>query len=183
VESIRIGEVEFKGCYVTVIEDASPDNYLGDREGAIGVGIFASFLVDLDLPHSTLWLTELPLYLQSSTENAEVEGNGTARVEFHDRYIALQMADWTPLYRSKQLLLLPVYVNEANAKLFGISLGSSVSVISEEAAREVSTAKSDQFSRVRGMNGEVKNGGSKTAVCKFGIRKKSSSGGGHVPLQ
>jgi tetratricopeptide (TPR) repeat protein len=158
LESIRIGEVELKGCYVTVIENASPDNFLGDREGAIGVGIFAKFLVDLDLPHSTLWLTELPSYPPSSAENAEVGGNGTSGAEFHDRYIAVEMADWTPLYRSNQLLLLPVYANDAKAKLFGISLGSSVSVISEEAAREVSTVKSDQFSRVRGMNGEVKNG-------------------------
>jgi len=158
VESIRIGEVELKGCYVTVIEDASPDNYLGDREGAIGVGIFASFLVDLDLPHSTLWLTELPPYPQGSVENAEVQGNGTDRAEVHDRYIAVEMADWIALYRSNQLLLLPVYVNEAKAKLFGISLGSSVSVISGEVASEVSTVKSDPFARVRGLNGEVKNG-------------------------
>ena len=158
VESIRIGEVELKGCYVTVIEDASPDNYLGDREGAIGVGIFASFLVDLDLPHSTLWLTELPPYPQGSVENAEVRGNGTDRAEVHDRYIAVEMADWIALYRSNQLLLLPVYVNEAKAKLFGISLGSSVSVISGEVASEVSTVKSDPLARVRGLNGEVKNG-------------------------
>jgi tetratricopeptide (TPR) repeat protein len=158
LDSIRIGELEFKGCYVTVIEDASPDNFLGDREGAIGVGMFANFLVDLDLPHSTLWLTALPPYPQSGAHNAEEKGRRASRTEFHDRYIAVEMADWTPLYRSKQLLLLPVYVNGATAKLFGISLGSSISVISGEAAREVSTVKTDQFSRVRGLNGEVKNG-------------------------
>ncbi|HEY6269901.1 MAG TPA: aspartyl protease family protein [Candidatus Acidoferrum sp.] len=166
LESIRIGEVELKGCYVTVIEDASPDNYLGDREGAIGVGIFANFMVDLDLPHSTLWLTELPPYPQSSAENAVAEGKGTDQVELHDRHIAVEMADWTPLYRSNQLLLLPVNVNEAKAKLFAISLGSSVSVISGGAASEVSTVKSDPFSRVRGLNGEVKNG-QKTGELKL----------------
>lgn len=158
LESIRIGENELKGCYVTVIEDASRDNYLSDREGAIGVGIFANFLVDLDLPHSTLWLTDLPKYQQDSAKNAEHEGSVMDRIEFRDRYIAAEMADWTPLYRSNQLLLLPVFVNDAKAKLFGISLGSSVSVISEEAASEVSTVKSDPFSRVRGLNGQVKNG-------------------------
>jgi tetratricopeptide (TPR) repeat protein len=158
LESIRIGAVELKSCYVTVIEDASPDNFLGDREGAIGVGIFAKFVVDLDLPHSTLWLTELPRLPQIGAENAEEEGKGPDRVEFHDRYVAVEMADWTPLSRSNQLLLLPVHVNDAKSKLFGISLGSSVNVISEEAAREVSTVKSDPVTRVRGLNGEVKNG-------------------------
>jgi hypothetical protein len=44
------------------------------------------------------------------------------------------------------------------ASLFGLSLGSSISVVSQEAAREVSMVTIDKFTHVRGYNGEVKNG-------------------------
>jgi tetratricopeptide (TPR) repeat protein len=158
VESIKFGEIEFKGCYVTVIEDASPRNFLGDHEGAVGAGIFANYLVDLDLRHSKLRLTGLPPYPDGTPETVAEKGGATEPCQFHDRYIAPEMVDWTALYRSNQLLLLPVYANGATAKLFGVSLGSGISLISLEAAHEVSTVTSDQFTHVRGLNGEVKNG-------------------------
>jgi tetratricopeptide (TPR) repeat protein len=158
VESIKFGEIEFKGCYVTVIEDASPRNFLGDHEGAVGAGIFANYLVDLDLRRSKLRLTELPPYPDETSENTAEMGSAKELGQFHDRYIAPEMADWTALYRSNQLLLLPVYANGATARLFGISLGSGISLISLAAAREVSTVTTDQFTHVRGLNGEVKNG-------------------------
>lgn len=155
VQSIKIGEIEFEACYVTVIEEASPRNSLATFEGSIGAGIFSNFLVDLDLRHSKLRLTELPPYPEGTTENATPEENGTIPGQFHDRYVAAEMADWTPLYRSDRLLLLPTYTNGSMAKLFGISLGSNINAISPEAAQEVSTIATDQFAHVRGLNGEV----------------------------
>jgi hypothetical protein len=91
-------------------------------------------------------------------ENSTQEEYGADGGQFHDRYVAPEMADWTVLYRSNQLLLLPTNVNGSMAKLFCVSLGSGISLISQEAAREVSTVTTDQFTNVRGLNGEVKNG-------------------------
>jgi hypothetical protein len=141
-----------------VIEDASARNFLGDHDGAIGAGFFAHFLVDVDLRRSKFRLTELPTYPEGNSENSTREGYGADSGQFHDRYVAPEMADWTALYRSNQLLLLPTNVNGSMAKLFGVSLGSGISLISQEAAHEVSTVTTDQFTHVRGLNGEVKNG-------------------------
>jgi len=156
VESIEIGEVELKGCYVTVIEEASPRNSLANFAGAIGVGIFSNFLVDLDLRQSKLKLSQLPPYPEGTLKNPAQEGKETGSEAFHDRYIAAEMADWVPVYRSGQLLLLSTYVNASAAKLFAISAGSTVSAISQEAAQEVSTVTTDQFTRLRGVNGQVR---------------------------
>ena len=55
-ENIRIGDLSFKDCVVTVSEKS-----LGmDEDGVIGADVFSSYLVDIDIPGDTLRLSPLP---------------------------------------------------------------------------------------------------------------------------
>jgi len=55
-DTIRIGELEFKDCVVTVSEKA-----MGlDEDGLIGADVFSSYIVDIDIPGDMLRLSPLP---------------------------------------------------------------------------------------------------------------------------
>lgn len=155
VESIKIGEIELKGCYVAVIEEASSHNSLSDFDGIVGAGIFSSFLVDIDLPRLKLKLEELPP-AESYAEAGALEVDDAEAGPLHHRFIPASMADWTLLYRSGDLLLLPTHANGAAPRLFCIALGAAVNLISPEAAHEAGKVLDDQFVRLNGLNGTVK---------------------------
>lgn len=155
VESIRIGEIELKGCYVAVIEEASPHNSLSGFDGIIGAGILSTFLVDIDLPHLKLRLEELPP-AEGRSEGEVLKADEAEVGPLGHRFIPAPMADWMPLYRSGDLLLLPTHANGAGPRLFCIALGAAVNLISPEAAREAGKVLDDQFVRLSGLNGTVK---------------------------
>jgi thioredoxin-like negative regulator of GroEL len=54
--SIKIGELEFQNCPVTVMDKRS----VADENGLIGADVFGSFLVDIDIPGRKLRLSQLP---------------------------------------------------------------------------------------------------------------------------
>ena len=55
-DSIKIGELEFQNCPVTVMDKRS----VADQDGLIGADVFSDFLVDIDIPGRKLRLSELP---------------------------------------------------------------------------------------------------------------------------
>jgi predicted aspartyl protease len=55
-DHIRIGELEFQDCVVTVTDKGS----VTEEEGLIGADVFAAYLVDIDLPGMQLKLSPLP---------------------------------------------------------------------------------------------------------------------------
>ena len=55
-DHIRIGELEFADCVVTVIDRAS----VTDEDGLIGANVFGSYLIDIDFPAEKLRLSPLP---------------------------------------------------------------------------------------------------------------------------
>lgn len=155
VEFIKIGEIELKGCYVTVIEEAATHNSLSVFDGIIGTALFSSFLVDIDLHHLKLRLSELPP-LEGHPQPELPQAGDAPAGPIHERFIAPQMADWTPMYRSGDLLLLQTLANGSGPRQFCIALGSAVNLISPEAAREAGNVLDDQFVRLHGLNGAVK---------------------------
>jgi tetratricopeptide (TPR) repeat protein len=155
VELIKIGEIELKSCYVTVIEEAAAHNSLSSVDGILGAGLLLNFLVDIDLHHLKLRLSELPPLEDRSKAELLPPGDAEAG-PIHERFIAPQMSDWTPMYRSGDLLLLPTFANGSGPKLFCLALGSAVNLISPEAAREAGKVLDDQFVRLSGLNGTVK---------------------------
>ena len=165
-KSIRIGDMEFADCEVSVTDKRS---VIGD-DGLIGLDVFSSYLVDMDMPERTLRLSPLPKREgdptgpatlntdeDSSREMAQsADDSGTAIALPRDRYVAPEMKDWTKVFRFGHQLLMPTWANEKRM-LFLLDTGSSASMISTRAARQVTKVSSNDMVRVTGLNGNVEN--------------------------
>ncbi len=180
-DSIRIGDLEFQNCAVRVVNGR---NLLGDLDGLIGMDVFSRFLVTLDYPMRKLILGPLParpgeeaapvpkLNMGGDDEEASEAGSkeqagatassskmpltSTAHGPY-DRFIAPEMKDYTKVFRVGQYLLIPASVNSSKPKLFILDTGASTTIISPQAAREVTKVYGDSFVQVQGVNGMVKN--------------------------
>jgi tetratricopeptide (TPR) repeat protein len=163
VDSIRVGNLEFRDCLVTVSDRKS----VAQSDGVIGMDIFADFLVSLDYPLHEMELSPLPprpdeqmapLSLRTgasiqdaaSGEDAEtavpenskpVDGETAsprpAASGPKDRYIAPEMASWSPTFRVGHELILPTTVNKKTTKLFIIDTSAQFTGVSRDAASEV----------------------------------------------
>jgi tetratricopeptide (TPR) repeat protein/predicted aspartyl protease len=176
--SLKIGELEFQGCTVRVIDQRS----VVGEDGVIGADVFAPFLVDIDFPNEKLHLRELPkrpeqqapqITLQSEkddsnageeSESGEKPENGTdskkpGRPHFdpHDRYIAPEMKSYTQIYRFGHALLVPTLIDGLPPKQFLLDTGSFSNLVSPVAASEVTKVHSDSHTIIKGINGSVKN--------------------------
>jgi hypothetical protein len=140
VDSIRIGNLEFQNCQVSVIDSK---NDL-DTDGLIGMDVFDQFLVTLDYPMRKLVLGPLPprpgeekpaaQALQTDTSEAASDSeeaaptapttaaanqNAPAVAQAakptphgpYDRYVAPEMKDYTQVYRVGHDLIFPAALN------------------------------------------------------------------------
>lgn len=182
-EQIRVGELEFQNCMVHVSDRAS----MMSEDGLIGGNVFASYLIDIDIPDQKLLLSPLPQRPDEvettpalKTEE-ESQGSGDEKSETEaaqpvkptdaakstpaqpvrrlpmDRYVAPEMAKWTPVFRFGHAILIPTHVNDSPAMLFMIDTGANVNMLSERAAKQVTKISVDPYSRVKGMSGDVQN--------------------------
>jgi len=78
-DHIRIGELEFQDCVVSVSEKRS----LADQDGLIGADVFGAYLVDIDLPGMKLKLSPLPKRPEdtSAPKSLNSEGEEQANAE------------------------------------------------------------------------------------------------------
>jgi tetratricopeptide (TPR) repeat protein len=174
--SIKIGELEFQDCEVSVLEKRS----VAGEEGLIGADVFESFLVNIDFPKEKLRLSELPkrpddeagpaapvsLRSEDSGRSADDDDSTTvsgaaketasAISRFHDLYIAPDMKSYTRVYRFGHDLLVPTKVGNAPIKLFLIDTGSLENNITPAAAHEVTKVHGDSDTIVTGISGSVK---------------------------
>ena len=176
-DSIRIGQLEFKDCLVTVSDHTTS----GSEDGLIGSDVFSRYLVGIDFQHMKLKLRPLPRRPdetepqtasldtsgdsdKSSSASDDAEDSPKTKADSkqtktdsgpHDRYIAPEMQKYTKVFRFDHLLLIPTRVGEGTPKLFAIDSGSSINAISPEAAREVTKVYSDSSISVKGMKGSV----------------------------
>jgi predicted aspartyl protease len=73
----------------------------------------------------------------------------------HDRYIAPEMKDYTPVYRVGHELILPAALNGNKLKLFILDTGAWATTISPQAAREVTNVSREYDYDVQGISGKV----------------------------
>ena len=182
-DSIRIGDLEFQNCAVSVIDNRFMP---GDIDGLIGMDVFSQFLVTLDYPMRKLSLGPLPLRpgedpasagkLKTENDDEDDEEQASekpARPQVasppadaaaekppahgpYDRYIAPEMKDYTKVYRVGHDLILPAALNASKIKLFILDTGSFTTSVSPDAAREVTKVHGDSSSSVKGISGDVK---------------------------
>ncbi len=175
---IRIGALEFKDCVVHVSNSVS----MTAEDGLIGADVFSSYLIDIDIPEQKLRLSPLPKRPDettaptalktseqsdpsddeeggdSSEKKKDDSGEGAAKLQKRlpqDRYVAPEMAKWTPLFRFGSHLLIPTRVNDSPPMLFLIDTGATINMLSTRAARQVTKVSSDPHATIKGLNGTV----------------------------
>jgi tetratricopeptide (TPR) repeat protein len=152
-KSIKIGNLEFQGCRVEVMDR----NSVAEEDGLIGSDVFSHYLLNINFPDGKLDLKPLPpMPPPSATEKALTEKYPKI-ARFRDGYVAPEMKNFAPVYRFGHLLLIPTRINELPSKLFLIDTGAFSDTISPEAAREVTKVRSDSDYKVKGLNGAVSN--------------------------
>lgn len=177
-DEVRIGDLNFKDCVITVSEKS-----MGlDEDGLIGADVFSSYVVDIDIPGDRLRLTPLPRRPEDTVVQATlaseahfnrdaeeqsnpVRNSPTAEAIPHgpsgplpkDRYIAPEMADWAKVFRFGHDLLIPTRVNDSKTLLFVLDTGASTNTMSTKAAREITKVRSDDATKVKGLSGAVNN--------------------------
>ena len=186
--SIQIGDLEFRNCPVTVVENRS---VLGE-DGLIGADVFKHFLVDIDFPMEKLRLLELPkrpdeaeqevsLNVGEEGGDAEAPDDQTAanpektaqqqpkHSAPEDRYISPEMRSYTPVYRFGHDLLVSTKVGDIPKKLFLLDTGSTDNRMSIDAAREVTKVSGESHALLKGLSGSVSRVYSANkAVLQFG---------------
>ena len=179
-DRIRIGDLEFRDCVVTVSEKSMGLN----EDGLIGADVFGAYVVDIDIPGDMLRLTLLPKRPDETAVDAslasekDAESEPEDQMEFAksgqadekphegiperkpqrlpmDRYIAPEMVKWTRVYKIGHDLLISTKVNDSHSMLFVIDTGSFTNTMSTRAAREVTKVRSDETLKVKGLSGEV----------------------------
>lgn len=154
VESIKIGKVELKNCYLTVAEGAATETSLRDFDGTVGMGMFSEFLVGIDIPHLKLELGKLPP--PPSDPSATGDAANLRGLDFHEKFVPAVMKDWTPLYRFRENLVVPVGLNRLEPKLLEISTAANGSMISVDSARQAKLAPTSEEIAASGLNGKVR---------------------------
>ena len=201
-DHIRIGELEFKDCVVTVSDKGS----VADEDGLIGADVLGAYLIDIDLPGMQLKLSPLPkrpedtVAPKSLNSEGEEQANAEQKEESvneptpkdqnsppptatparrlpKDRYIAPEMADWTKVFRFGHSILVPTSVNNSKPMLFGLDTGAFSNLLSVRAGRQVSKVSSEERVRVHGLGGEVdKVYSSDKATLRFGHFQQANLG-------
>jgi tetratricopeptide (TPR) repeat protein len=191
-DHIRIGELEFQDCVVSVSEKRS----VADEDGLIGADVFGAYLVDIDLPGMKLKLSPLPkrpedtVAPKSLNSEGEEQANAERKEESatqedskqpkpsapeskpprrlpKDRYIAPEMADWTKVFRFGHTILVSTFVNDSPALLFGLDTGAFANVLSLREGRQLGKVNSEDRLHVHGLNGEVNKVYSAKATLRF----------------
>jgi tetratricopeptide (TPR) repeat protein len=179
-DHIRIGELEFQDCVVSV----SNKNSVGDEDGLIGADVFGGYLIDIDLPGMRLKLSPLPKRPEDTVAPTSLNSEGEEQANAEqkastpiskptqnlprDRYIAPEMANWTKVFRFGHSILVPTSVNDSKVMmLFGLDTGAFSNILSVRAGRQVCKVSSDGSMRVRGLSGEVNKVYSAKATLRF----------------
>jgi tetratricopeptide (TPR) repeat protein len=169
VNSLKIGDLEMQGCFVTVSDRKLQ---LAGMDGLIGPVIFEDFLVDLDFPDAKLKLSPLPAIPASLLSNSPVPSGAKGDAPLHDRYVAPEMKSYTPVFRFGYDLLVGTSVNSSPVKLFLLDTGSFDSVVTPETARASSHISSQDGMIVKGLSGTVeKVGTADRLMIQFGHLK------------
>jgi tetratricopeptide (TPR) repeat protein len=155
--SLKIENLDFQNCYVTVVDQASPRSFYDQYEGLIAAGFFSAYLVNVDIPHAKLKLQPLPSRpATEDQDSAAMDSSDPDAKNFHDRYTSPEMAAWTQVYHFGSAILVPARVNDFPPELFEVTASSKYNVLAPEFARERASLERNKASaQLEGINGKV----------------------------
>ena len=151
VETIQVGNLLFKDCYVEVLNKPLSAN----EDGLLGVDVFSQFLVELNFPDQKLALSKLPDDPARPATVLGLETQTDTETRFHDRYVAPEMRTFFPIYRVGHNLMIPAKLNGQGPALLVLDTGSADDLLHLESARLVSKISSPGTFTLRGVSGEV----------------------------
>lgn len=135
---VRIGEIQFADYPVSVFRSAKSPDY----DGLIGADVFRRFLVTIDFPR--LELMAEPLSGGGKLEEDEPADAGPPAEGFYR------------IFRFGNHLAVPAVINKGAVHLFLLDSGSTANLVDTAIARESSGVYRDERTRVKGIQGEVK---------------------------
>ena len=155
--SLKIGQLDFQNCYVTVVDQASPRSFYDQFEGLIAAGFFSTYLVDVDIPNAKLKLQPLPSRpATEDQDSAAMDSSDPDAKNFHDRYTSPETAAWTQMYHFGSEILIAARVNDAPPELFEVTSSSKYNLLAPEFARERASLERDKASaQLEGIDGKV----------------------------
>ena len=179
VDDIKIGKMEFKNCRVGVLAPGNAMERMPDMDGLIGPDVFRNYVVTLNIPEMEMRLGALPTRPgeEARTTSLATTGGDETPVSVadsaKDRYVAPEMKDWTPVFRSAHMLIFPTVVGSAPVKLFLMDTGASRNMISPAAAREVTQISDFTNHSMQGISGKVQKMliADKVAMTFAGVRQ------------
>lgn len=150
--TITVGELQFKNCYVQVVEHLR----VADEDGLIGTNIFEDFLVDLDFPDKKLRLSPLEPLPDTPPDELSLHSEMPIKPNPHNRIVPEKYANFERVYRVGRDLLIPTQVNDSPAQLFLLDTGGWDNMIAPALASEISKV-SASGRKVSGLGGEARN--------------------------
>ena len=137
-DEIKIGNLTFKGCPVTVV----PNKVVDAHNSLIGTIFFRDHLIHIDYVAMTLSLSPLP-------------NPGTNADAVADQFIAPSEKDWSPVYVAGPNVLLPTLINKNGPYLFAIDTGNLNSILSPAVTQKELTGSKDATLNLQGYSGEI----------------------------
>ena len=151
-DTITVGDLQFKNCYVQVVEHLR----VADEDGLIGTNIFEDFLVDLDFPDKKLRLSPLEPLPDTSLGELSLHSEMPIKPNPHNRMVPEKYASFEKVYRVGRDLLIPTQINDSLPRLFLLDTGGWDNMITPALAREISKV-SESGMKVSGLAGGVRN--------------------------
>ncbi len=140
-ESCGVGNLQFKTCIFRALEGKGRV-VSSEEDGLIGSDFFSNYIVQIDFQRRTLHLTP------HAPRPPNPQG--------YDREAPGDEATWSPVWRFGPHLYISTRVNGKSSGLFLLDTGSELSMMDSTFARLSTKIHGDQYMRVHGISGQVK---------------------------
>ena len=168
-DSVRIGGLEFKNCTVEVLTKTGTlggSTEIGQRmdniDGLVGADIFSRYLVTLDYIKHEIRLEPLPQSPGNTATPTSLDPLGGSNDPDWinvDRYIAPSMNNWTKIYRSDHMLIMPTRLSSGAVagrnRLFIVDTGADSNLIDINVAKELTKTNENELISFEGLSGKV----------------------------
>ena len=141
VDTITLGDLQFKNCYVSVVEHLQFEG----ADGLIGTNLLEDFLVDLDFPDKMLRLSPLAPLPDLPPVELALHSEMPIKPDPHNRIVPEKYASFTKVFRVGRDLLIPTQVNDSQPQLFLLDATGWDSMIASGLAKKVSKVSETRF--------------------------------------